>query len=130
MGFDSIVRSGVKLADSLTKSLQATVLLHRWRGVLDDGSKPDYAPAITLEAVVDYRPRRFMNAAQEQVDVVATATIPAALPALGAEDRDEPIDTRDKVTTPDGRQLSVVGVRGVTDPVTKLPYAVELGLGA
>ncbi len=73
MGFDTIIRNGVKLADKTLVSLQPYVTFQAWLG--DDGyGKSIYTDAVQYRALVEPTHRRRRTAAGQELSVKATVT--------------------------------------------------------
>lgn len=121
MGFDTIVRSGVALANSLTASLQVTVTHEAWTGNNVHG-KHTYAAPISRLAIVEHKQllRRTRDATVTMVE--PSVLILEPVDDNGATGRKEPIDPRDRITLPDGRILTQLLVEMVMDPETNRPY--------
>src|SRR4051812_44124142 len=101
MGFDSILRSGVALIDSLTASLQATVEFHAWIGY-DRTGGPLYDAPLIFSAIIEEK--QFTHKLETGAEITQRASIllPRPIAANGATDRREPIDLRDKFVLPSG----------------------------
>ena len=129
MGYDSIIRKGVALADKMTDSLQCNVQHFAWIGNNDYGG-PDYetSPVIRRGIVEEKEYLRRLPDGQE-VTQKASITFPRPIAANGAADRREPIDPRDKLVLPSGYTGPILGVFGVVDPSTQQPYSFEVIMG-
>ncbi len=129
MGLDSIIRSGVALANKLTTSAQVFVLHEAWIGHGDN--LPLYAQAVRYGAVVESGPKPFRTAQGEVIIVKAIISIIQPVqPVGGVDGRDEPIDARDRFTLADGSVgAPVMGAGGVVDPLTGRPYSHTVGIG-
>lgn len=127
-GLADIVRQGVALADSLTQTLQPTVLHEAWIGDAGDGT-PIFAPAQTRAAIIERRQRMIRNARGEEVRTAHTISILRPVSANGAPGRDEPIDARDRFTIPDGSFGPILAVESFTDKDTSSGYFHVVYLG-
>jgi len=130
MGLDSLVRSGIALAKTMTNDLQAAVTLERWTGQ-DRTTKPTYAPGILVQALIEPDTRKVVNADGSSIVLVSRITILGPLDDLVGSQagRTEPIDPRDKITLPDGTTCPIHRIDGVLiDPVTSAPYMLMVSL--
>jgi len=136
MDFSALIREvGLPIIDEMTSSLQGVIALSAWTGT-DDYSKPTYANAVFIPAIIEDQThlRRVGRSKQDVVDgqeVVqkAMVTIPRPVAPNGAANRKEPIDPRDKITLPNGYTGPIMNINGIIDPATGLPYMFEIGLG-
>lgn len=138
MGLDSIIRSAIQIADSVTTSLQTTISLERWTGQNSYGL-PTYAAAITLNALIEPI-KRITSGSAANIEISLNYKIsifehPTTLTGAFDPDvfdnntfdthggRSEPIDPRDKVTFADGSTFPIRSIDGVMiDPTTSKPY--------
>lgn len=128
MGLDRLVRSVVKTADKVTKSLQDVVGYEPWIG--DDAfNKPTYGAKSDEKAVVSYVQRMRKTSDGREVMQEATVLFVRPIAANGAAERREPIDPRDRITLPNGMTGPILDVIGVSDPGTRYPYAPKVVLG-
>lgn len=117
-----ILRTGIGIADTLTKGVQATVTLERWTGQTTSGT-PTYSAAESLRAVVDYKQKQSMTSTGKLVPVMATLTI--------VGDVSPAINPKDRITLPDGRTGPILGTpAAVVDPETGRGLITEVSLGA
>jgi hypothetical protein len=128
MALDSILRSGVALANRMTGSLQAVVTHEAWTGT-DTFNKPTYATAVSRPAIVDLNQRRSIERDGTVIVSRASITFLSPIAANGASGRREPIDPRDRLTLPDGTTGPILEVAGAVDPTTGYPYAPTVALG-
>lgn len=128
LDLSAIIRDGVATADTITKSMQATVIHHAYTGQ-DRSGTPSYAAPVSYKAIVEYRQEsRKTDEGTEQLSRAYVAFIqPVA--ANGAAGRVEPIDERDLITLPDMTTGPILEVRGLTDDDTNRPYFSEVWLG-
>jgi hypothetical protein len=144
MSLNSIIRSGVAIADAITKDLQGTVMHSAWISQSAFG-KPTYGRrvsglditgsfdtpdvAVGREAVIEQKQRiRDVQGRNVLTFVHLTFVGPIPVNGMGTE-RKEAVDTRDVFVLPDGTTGPVVDVVGVVDSETNLMYAVEVWLG-
>ena len=135
MSFDSIVRSGVALANQLTTSLQVPVIHRAWIGD-DNYGEPDYAAPSTaadggvLKGAVEMRQVMHTRPDGTSVMTKVKITFVQPVPPNGNPNRTaEPIDTRDYIELPNGVTGPIIDVQGVLDPGTSEPYATDVWLG-
>lgn len=127
MSLLDVVRSGVKIADDTTKSLQAEVTYERSLG-LDGYGKPIYAAPVKLLAIVDYKSSQVRS--QQGIMTVSRASILLLdVKAVAAATGDKGIDNNDKFTLPDGDTGPLLDIRGFVDAGTKFPVATEVMIG-
>lgn len=144
MSLNSLIRNAVKVADTITKSLQGDVQHSAWIGQ-DGFGKPVYGTVIqglditgqpttpnvpvVRKAVIELKQRE----RQVQGRVIMTfayLTFVGPIPVNGmTSERKEAVDPRDVFILPDGSTGPVVDVQGVLDSETNLMYAVEVWLG-
>ena len=116
MALDDILRSGIALADTITKPIQATVTHKAWIGQTGYGGE-SYAAPVNRKAIVDLTRRMRTRGDGTVIAIAATIIFLETVPANGTvtvPPRSEPIDDRDVITLPDGR----------TGPIIKIPDAV------
>jgi len=122
-----IVRSGVKLADNLTKSLQATVQFQRHLG--DDGFGTDtYATAVPLKAIVDWK-QKHLRTQTGELSVSRASIMFIDLAALNATTGGQGVSDQDKITLPDGTTGPILDMSGFIDAGTGHPVATEVFIG-
>lgn len=126
MSLASIIRSGVKTANKITKDLQCAVSYQRY--VSQDGfGTPTYAAVVSLQALVDWKQRHVTNEQGELVTTSATVTfldVAALLAATGAGG----LSDNDLIVLPDGTTGPIVGFGGFLDAGTGKPFATEVML--
>ena len=127
MGLAAIVRSAVSIANSVTADLQVNVTHEPWTGA-DGQSKPTYGTAQTVPAIVVDDQRGFRDAIGEVVQSHTRISFLRPVPVSGTAGRREPIDPRDRLTTPDGVTGKIVGIGGMVDSGTGRPFYSEVWL--
>lgn len=129
MGYDSILRNGMKTLDAQTSSLQDVVEFYAWESSGDYGEPQYSAQPIIMPAIVEEKQmlRRLMNGTE--VAQKASITVPRPITPNGASGRREPVDPRDKIILPSGYTGPILYVNGVVDPDTHAPYCYEIILG-
>ena len=127
-GFADIIRSGVALADSLTTTLQPTVLHAAWTG--NDGTGGyTYASAVKRPALVERKQKMVRKASGEEVLSTHAVYFLRPIKNNGATGRQEPIDPRDRITLPDGTTSNILTVSSFIDKDSGAGYFHEVYLG-
>lgn len=129
MGLDSVVRAGIRIADKVTKTLQADVTLEAWTGT-GRGGVSTFAAAVAIPALVEIKQRLIRDTKGNLVMSRANVTFTKPIVPNGATGRREPVDPRDKITLPDEETGLILDVEGMTDPSTSAPYMLQIFLGA
>lgn len=130
MSLAGIIRKGVRIADKVTKSVQGDMILEAWIGQSVTGS-PTYAPPITIKCIEDDTQKSITTLSGQVVTVMSTLTVLEPIPENGTAGRHEPIDVRDKITTPSGFVGKVINAPGsVVDPGTGQGFIQQIMLGA
>lgn len=127
MSLLDIVRSAVKIADEVTKPLQAIVSYERFLGS-DGYGAPIYDAPVELPAIVDYKSTQVRT--KEGILTVSRASITlldiaAVIGATGGAG----IDNNDRFTLPDGDTGPLLDIRGFVDAGTGNPVATEVIIG-
>lgn len=122
MGLDSVIRKGVGIAHSVTKSLQVTVSHYPWLG--QEGSGAPIFPTTPLLRVCLYERKQRRVATRSGREVVSEHQLTFLEPIApnGATGRQEPIDERDKFVLPDGTTGPILRVEGFADAGTPLNF--------
>jgi len=117
MGLDTLVRSGVALANRLTDALQVDVT-HEAYSTQSTSGEPTYATGVTRSAIVEPKARSFMQPnGSEQVSE-------ARVLLLG----NVAVDQRDRFTLPGSVTGPVLAVSGFADPLGG-SYYTEVWIG-
>lgn len=126
MSLLDVLRKGVKIADRVTRPLQATVQYQRAIG--NSGYGPTHAAPVPLRAIVDYK-------AVQTRTVEGTLTVSRAvimlldIDAVVAATSGEGIGNDDIFTLPDGDTGPILDIAGFIDAGTGHPIATEIMLG-
>lgn len=128
MGLRDLVANGVALANSLTADLQVSVQLEQWTGQ-DAFGNATYAAAVSYTAIVEKVNKRIMTPSGVEQHINYYIAVIQPITANGASGRQEPIDTRDKITLSDGATGPIRDHRGLLDSDTDSPYLMEVWLG-
>lgn len=127
-GLSAVIAMGVEAARAATEGEQRLLTWEAWQGSLGFG-RNDYAPAVTLKALVQLHPTG-PAAGNVAAGVIATVVLLQPLPPNGAPGRQEPVDPRDRFTLHDGTVAKAVEWRGaMVNEGTGLPYMSQLRLG-
>ena len=121
------LRSGVKLADKITKPLQATVTYEREMGSDGYGSFT-YASPVSLRAVVDFARKQVRTPQGELTVTRATITL-LDVAAIVAATGGEGIGNNDRFTLPDGDSGPILDISGFIDAGTGHPIATDVMIG-
>lgn len=131
MGFASLIRSSISLANSLTEDLQVLVQHKRWIGMDDFGQDIYDEILVDRRALVENKPGMRKRADGSEVIYRTSVTFIGPVAALdGVTDRSEPFDLRDFIVMPDGTTGPILEVNGLLDPVTGKPYMYQVMLGS
>lgn len=135
-----IIRAGVAIADSLTQGAQVYVTHEAW---ISGGEMGDvYADPVQIRAVVDRSNKQAMRGTTVLfIGATLTFTTSPEHPLTSGGSpvdtsqitppRTGPIDTRDRITLPDGWTAQVVDIpEGVIDPGTGRGFAPVVLLGS
>jgi hypothetical protein len=132
MGLSDILAAGIAIADGVTKDVQGSITWEAWTGQNWKG-EDTYADPVTLRAIIDQTRKRKFNGDGQLITVVASLTILETVTPNGTvtvPPRQEPIDTRDKITLPDGTTGPILeGPGAVYNPVAARPFLNEIYLG-
>lgn len=127
MSLLDVVRSAVKIADQVTKPLQATVAYSRFTGS-DGYGTPIYAGAVSLRAIVDWKQRQartstgILSVSRASVTFLDVAALVTATSGVGIGDED-------KIVLPDGTTGPILDMSGFVDAGTGEPVATEVLIG-
>lgn len=127
MSLLDVLRSGISVADKVTKSLQSTVTYERYLSEDGYGTKT-YAAAVQLRAIVDYVSVQVrtgsgqLTVSRATITLLDIAAVSAATSGLG-------IDNNDRFTLPDGDTGPILDIRGFVDAGTGHPISTEVVIG-
>lgn len=127
MGLLDVVRSGVKVADALTKSLQTTVTYRRYSAA-DHYGKKQLLASVPLRALVENKLRRVTSASGIITDSTITITLLDAA-AVASVTGGVGITVNDEFVLPSGSTNPILNVGGFVDAGTGQPFATEVYLG-
>jgi hypothetical protein len=127
MSLLTALRSGVALADKITKPLQPVVSYERFTGTDDYGVRA-YAAAVSLHAIVDWSQKPVRT--QAGVLTVTRATVDLLdITEVVAATGGEGIGDDDRFTLPDGTVGVILDLAGFIDAGTGHPISTTVMLG-
>lgn len=127
MGLDTLVRSAVKIADSVTKTLQVTVQHEAWTLQAGDG-EPVYADPIDRRMLYEIKRRQVTSRDGRELTSQHQLLSLDPIQPNGAEGRREPIDERDRLTLPDGTVAPILSIEGLSDAGTPISFLNDDGM--
>lgn len=132
MGYEDLIRGGVKLASGQFESMKLDVVHDAWIGEDGDGAD-EFAPSVVRRALVNLRKTIFATRDGQLVTTFASIIfldpVPPTTPNPG-KTREQPIDPRDTLTLPDGGTAPIVDTGGFADSATAQPFVLKVILGS
>lgn len=127
MGLLDVLRSGVAIANNVTKDIQARVTLQH---VISSDSSGDitWGDPVTLRAIVDWKQKQVRTQGGE-LSVTRASINFLDIDELNAATNNEGIDDNDIITLPDGTTGPILDMAGFIDAGTGHPLATEVFLG-
>jgi hypothetical protein len=121
------LRIGVKIADQVTKPLQATVTFERFltSGVSGDKS---FASPVSMRAIVDWKQKQ-LRTPQGILSVSRASVTFLDINEMVSATSGEGVSDNDKITLPDGTTGPILDMSGFIDAGTGHPIATEVFLG-
>jgi hypothetical protein len=127
MSLLDVLRSGVKLADKITKPLQSDVSYVRVTAH-DEYGAPSGASAVTLKAIVDFKSVPVRN--KEGITVTTSAVITLLdIAEIVAATAGEGVAVDDEFTLANGMSGKVLNIGGFMDAGTGHPIPTTVYLG-
>lgn len=127
MSLLDVLRSGVAIADSVTKPLQCIVQYERAMG--NDGyGGATFAPAVPMHAICDWRQQQ-LRTGQGELSVSRVSVMFLDVKEVATATSGEGIGDDDKITLPDGTTGPILDMAGFIDAGTGQPLATEVFLG-
>jgi len=127
MSLLDVLRSGVEIANRVTRPIQATVMYKRETGTDEYGAKT-YATAVPLHAIVDFQAKQVRT--REGVLTVTRATITLLdIAEIVAATNGQGIDNDDQFIFPDGDSGPTLDIGGFVDAGTGNPIATTVMIG-
>lgn len=122
------LRDAVKIADTVTKPLQTTVLFFKHAG--DDAYGDDVFPSTPaqLKAIVEWKQQVVKTQTGELVASRLNLTF-LDVAALLAATANGGIKYNDKITLQNGETCPILSLDGFMDPGTGIPVATQVFLG-
>ena len=128
MGLLEVLRAGVKIADSVTKPLQAEVTYSRAVADPSGYGAFTYPTSVKLRAIVDFARKQVRT--REGILTVTRATIDLLdVAAVVAATGGEGIGNDDRFVLPDGDSGPILDISGFIDAGTGQPIATTVMLG-
>jgi len=127
MSLLDVVRAGVKIADSVTKPLQATVNFQHFLSADGEGTRT-YGGVVSLRAVVDWK-QKHLRTSTGELSVSRASVLFLDVAALAAATGGDGIDDNDIIVLPDGTTGPILDMGGFIDAGTGQPVATEVWLG-
>jgi hypothetical protein len=129
VSLDSVYTQGIKLLDTVTKSIQETVRIKPW--VSEDlFGKVTYGATRKYKAVVTRNESEVRLSDGRVIHVRAVVAFLRPILPIGATGRTEPIDVRDKIFLVDDTTGPIVSLNGPTNrPATNVRYFQQVMLG-
>lgn len=127
MSLLDVLRTGVKIADNVTKSVQADVKFEKYVSGTGEGDK-SYTPAVFLKAIVDWKQKQ-VRTMSGVLSVSRASVMFLDIAALKTATNNEGIDDHDKITLPDGTTGPILDMSGFIDAGSGHPVATEVFLG-
>jgi hypothetical protein len=127
MSLLDVVRAGVKVANTVTTPLQATVSYQRDLGNDEFGTRT-LGSVVKLKAIVDWKQRQ-VRTITGLLSVSRASVLFLDVAALSAATAGQGIDENDVITLPDGTTGPILDMSGFIDAGTGQPVATEVFLG-
>lgn len=128
MGLLDALRAGVKTADKVTKSLQATVTYARAVPDTSGYGTFTYPTSVPLRAIVDFA-RKQVRTPQGELTVTRATIDLLDIAAIVAATNGEGISNNDRFILPDGDTGPILDISGFIDAGTGHPIATTVMLG-
>lgn len=122
------VRNAVKAADTVTKSLQATVTYKKAVATNDGYGGYDYPSSVQLRAIVDWT-RKQLRTSSGVLSLSRASVMFLDINALVSATGGQGIDDHDQIILPDGTTGPILDMSGFIDAGTGHPVATEVLLG-
>jgi hypothetical protein len=128
MSLLTVLRSGVRIADKVTRPLQCTVGFERCTGLDDQGARAYAEGIISLRAIVDSKVQQVRNA-QGILDASRATITLLDVVALDAATGNRGVMTEDRFTLQDGTTGPVLNVGGFADAGTGRQVTTQVYIG-
>jgi len=127
MSLLDVLRTGVRIADNVTKSVQGDVTFERHLSTDAFGTKT-YGGPIVMKAIVDYT-RRQVRTSSGVMSLSRATVMFLNIGDVVLATSGDGIDDNDRITLPDGTTGPILKIDGFVDSVTTHPLASEVMLG-
>jgi hypothetical protein len=129
MSLLDVLRSGVKIADRITKPLQPAVTYYRLLTPPKDNYGADnFASPVSLRAIIDWKSRQVRTSSGELTVTRAVVTL-LDVDAVSAATGGAGIGDFDKFVLPDGTTGPILDLGGFIDAGTGHSLATEVMIG-
>ena len=128
MGLLSVLRNGISIANTLTADLQDEVIHEAWIGTNFDGSSR-YADPVPRPSIVEKKTRMVRGIDGKEISSSHYVGFLYPITPNGAEDRQEPVDPRDRITLSNGSTAPIVSLDGFMDRENDRPLYTQVFLG-
>ena len=128
MSLLDVLRTGVKIADAITKPLQPEVSFERCTGSDGFGTLAYAEGIVPLRAIVEEKQKNVRTSSGELTISSVTVTL-LDVDALVAATVGAGVQVQDRITLPDGRTGPILNTGGFVDAGTGRPIATEVYLG-
>lgn len=129
MGFDTLIQSGVAMANRLTKKLQPNVTLRRRNAAPDAFGAVEEPTVLVVSALVERKQVMIRTRTGQEVQSQHKITFLEVIPDLGIAGRREPIDESDELVLPDGTTGPILRIEALLNPTTGRGFLYEVWLG-
>lgn len=131
MALADILRDQVASLSNIVDSFKGEAVLHAWIGQ-DGAGKDEFAAPIPVRAVISMKKEQRFTSGGSLVLTHATLTVLDTIADTtpnANQQREQPIDPRDKIILPDGSTAPVVDSGGPMDPATSRGFINKIVLG-
>lgn len=127
MSLLDVLRSGVKIADNVTKPLQPRVSYRRYLSEDGYGTK-QYGPVVFLNAIVDWKQKQ-VRTKEGTLSVTRASVLFLNIKDVVDATSGQGIGEDDEIVLPDGTTGPILDMSGFIDAGTGHPLATEVFLG-
>jgi hypothetical protein len=132
MSLLDVLRSGVLIADSVTKPLQPEVGFRHFVSVDGEGAKtfnpPLTAPPATIQAIVDWK-QKHLRTSEGELTVSRASVMFLNVEEVKRVTNNQGVSDEDIIILPDGTTGPIIDMGGFIDAGTGQPFATEVFLG-
>jgi hypothetical protein len=123
-----VLRTGVKIADQVTKPVQATVTYHKATIGSDGYRTITHQTGVSLRAIVDWKQKQ-VRTLSGMLSVTRAIVTFLDVAELASATSNDGIGDHDKIVLPDGTTGPILDLGGFIDAGTGQPLATEVMLG-